>query len=887
MTMKKFMTNIKTFAALLLVGAVLGACSGADNLVDDNIIDNNQQSANPAKQKYTLTIAASKSNDKTSNRALSLDGKTLNASWAEGEEVTVYNVTKRALLEGTLSAQSSVPSTTLSGSLTGIIENGDNLELQFPRATWDYTGQTGVLTGENSIEKKYDYALANVTVASVDGSGNVTPTADASFANQQAIVKFMLKDKSGNPINASSLNISANSGKLVTAKGPNNAVKTYPSGYKKDDVNISFCYSSCLFDGNTNTQGWCDNTTGWCEFHTTSAFQVDGYTLTTGLESESNTDCNPKNWVLKAKLNSGDAWTTIATITNDATMQDISQTPYDFNVDVPGEYQYFRFEVSATLGANKFQLSELQLFKNTVTRSTSYDDLAITPASGTASEFYVALRNENDGADTYTLTANVGGDDYVYTKGDVTFQNGKYYGITVKMAKYDPLAVPLTIEALNNGNILISNPKSGMKYSKNSGAKTDITTSISVSAGDKVQFYGNGTSITSYDGTKIQGNEGFQCKAFGNIMSLVDEENFATATTLSSDFSFNELFEYNYALTDASDLLLPATTLSGNCYNSMFYYCANMTKAPVLPATKLVYRCYRNMFRGCSSLSSLTCLATTGLDADRCTEAWLSGVAGPGSFTTADGVDWPEGVSGIPGSWKRLMPDGTRYFTPNLMSLTMEALTDGNIKIQIGPDGLEELPTAMYYTKNGGYWNAVTTTTTIEVNAGDIVNFYGNGTSLIDYGKVLLRGTAQTMVYGNVMSLLDENNFPTATTIPSGGSLGSLFDENTNLIDASNLVLPATTLRMDCYWGMFWGCTSLTTAPVLPATNLVSTCYENMFKGCSSLNSVTCMATSNTGYGTPNWLDGVAATGTFNAASGASWPEGASGIPSGWTRVDK
>lgn len=64
------------------------------------------------------------------------------------------------------------------------------------------------------------------------------------------------------------------------------------------------------------------------------------------------------------------------------------------------------------------------------------------------------------------------------------------------------------------------------------------------------------------------------------------------------------------------------------------------------------------------------------------------------------------------------------------------------------------------------------------------------------YTIQVYRETVPIVVYGNVMSMLDEEHFPTATTIPSGGSLVSLFDGNTNLIDASNLVLPATTLKM-------------------------------------------------------------------------------------------
>ena len=37
---------------------------------------------------------------------------------------------------------------------------------------------------------------------------------------------------------------------------------------------------------------------------------------------------------------------------------------------------------------------------------------------------------------------------------------------------------------------------------------------------------------------------------------------------------------------------------------------------------------------------------------------------------------------------------------------------------------------------------------------------------------------------------------------------------------------------------MFYGCSSLTTAPELPATTLADNCYENMFSACSSLTTV-------------------------------------------------
>jgi len=65
----------------------------------------------------------------------------------------------------------------------------------------------------------------------------------------------------------------------------------------------------------------------------------------------------------------------------------------------------------------------------------------------------------------------------------------------------------------------------------------------------------------------------------------------------------------------------------------------------------LVDRCYQIMFRYCSSLNKVTCLATSGINENRSTDAWLSGVSPSGVFTKAAGVTWSEGVSGIPASW--------------------------------------------------------------------------------------------------------------------------------------------------------------------------------------------------------------------------------------------
>ena len=147
------------------------------------------------------------------------------------------------------------------------------------------------------------------------------------------------------------------------------------------------------------------------------------------------------------------------------------------------------------------------------------------------------------------------------------------------------------------------------------------------------------------------------------------------------------------------------------------------------------------------------------------------------------------------------------------------------------------------YSKNGGEtWTDIASTTgagyVISVNAGDVVMFKGDNstyaltTSNYDrFGSV----SAKFEIYGNIMSLINSNNFQTATTLVSSSTFYSLFNGCSGLVSAEKLVLPATTLTTSCYGRMFRNCTNLTIAPELPAARLTDTCYQYMFSGCTSL----------------------------------------------------
>lgn len=130
-----------------------------------------------------------------------------------------------------------------------------------------------------------------------------------------------------------------------------------------------------------------------------------------------------------------------------------------------------------------------------------------------------------------------------------------------------------------------------------------------------------------------------------------------------------------------------------------------------------------------------------------------------------------------------------------------------------------------------------------------------DGTSIAssDDGKLYLRGAGNTIIGGS--SDTNAFTFTSATNLVCSGNIESLLDWETVADGGSPTMgercygymfygcsslktaptLPATTLATYCYYNMFYGCTSLTTVPKLPATTFYTGCYAEMFYGCTSL----------------------------------------------------
>lgn len=264
--------------------------------------------------------------------------------------------------------------------------------------------------------------------------------------------------------------------------------------------------------------------------------------------------------------------------------------------------------------------------------------------------------------------------------------------------------------------------------------------------------------------------------------------------------------------------------------------------------------------------------------------------------------------------------------------LTFEAIEDGTFTFTGRNSN-----SLSYSLDDGQTWTALASgSASPTVTSGNKIMWKGTCTSdATGSGKFSSTGTFNA--YGNTMSIVHGDNFRNSITI-SDYQFTSLFN-NTKVVNAKNLVLPATTLNRSCYLGMFKDCTGLTTAPELPATTLAtycydsmfqnctnlktapalpattlekycyyymfqdctsltsapelparrltSECYEGMFKGCSSLNYIKAMFTTRPGTSyTSNWVNGVASTGTFVKNKDATWDvTGTRGIPEGWTVV--
>ena len=267
----------------------------------------------------------------------------------------------------------------------------------------------------------------------------------------------------------------------------------------------------------------------------------------------------------------------------------------------------------------------------------------------------------------------------------------------------------------------------------------------------------------------------------GNINSLVKTV-FEDHTTC---YSFTSYFANKAKLKNAGNLILPATTLVGYCYQYMFQGCTSLTTAPELPATTLATQCYQYMFQGCTSLTTAPELPATTL-ATYCYAYMFQNCT---SLTTA-----PE------------LPATT--LTSNCYIYMFKSCT----ALTTAP----ALPATTLANSCYAYmFQSCTALTTAPELPATLTS-----TNYDCYKSMFQSCTALT----------------TAPTLPSTtlaqGCYYQMFNRCTGLTTAPEL--PATTLTATCYYEMFKGCTNLNYIKCLATNKSATNCTKDWVNGVSS-----------------------------------------------------
>ena len=371
-----------------------------------------------------------------------------------------------------------------------------------------------------------------------------------------------------------------------------------------------------------------------------------------------------------------------------------------------------------------------------------------------------------------------------------------------------------TIEALEDGNVYFrylsfatTTDQRYMEYSKDNGQTWTRTTNvdneevvmtISMTIGEKALVRGSNDTLKAYNELEERYFNSYfysdiEFNVYGNIMSLTHGDTFIGETTIT-EYMFNGLFFDTWGnydsgvlsscyVVDASNLILPSTTLATRCYALMFEGCTSLTSAPELPALTAATECYFEMFYGCTSLTTAPELPATTL-ANSCYSHMFDGCT---SLTSA-----PE------------LPATT------LAEMCYQFMFRGCTSLTTAPElPVTTLVSNCYY---GMFDGCTSLTSAPELPA-----------------TTLAEMCYQSMFYG-CTNLTTAPELP-ATTLVSR-CYQTMFRGCTSLTTAPEL--PATTLVSNCYNYMFYGCTNLNYIKAMFTTTPSTTYTYNWVNGVSS-----------------------------------------------------
>ena len=333
--------------------------------------------------------------------------------------------------------------------------------------------------------------------------------------------------------------------------------------------------------------------------------------------------------------------------------------------------------------------------------------------------------------------------------------------------------------------------------------------------------------------------ENYGCKEMYSGCSELRTAPSLTATTVKTD-GYRSMFYNCDRLVDSP--AIAATNVGTSGCQEMFRDCSRLQNPPAtLPATTLGNSAYYQMFHSCSALKSAPTLPATTL----ATSVYYQMFYNCRALTSAPALP----ATSIPTSaYQGMFYNCTSLVTPPSLPATTLA-TNAYQQMFFGCSKLESIPTFPAEVNWTGSERVC-------------YQMFQSCTSLTELTQPL---------FGSTLTL-------------SKGCFEDMFAHCTSLATVPAGLLPATTLAVDCYRGMFQD-TALTSAPDLLAPTIVTTCYRFMFNKCKSLTTIRCHGTNPNTTDLANWLKDASSSGTLYIKSGISWPTGDSGVKSGWTTV--
>ena len=404
----------------------------------------------------------------------------------------------------------------------------------------------------------------------------------------------------------------------------------------------------------------------------------------------------------------------------------------------------------------------------------------------------------------------------------------------------------------------------------------------------------------------------------GNINTLLDYKN--PDTVPLSHSCFFGLFRDNIATTDVSGLKFGNKTLTTGCYREMFYNCSKLINGPALPATTLSDSSYNAMFKNCSSLKTVK-ISAKNISATNCLTEWLYGCASTGTVYNLGKVNIPYFTdSGIRRGWVECNYSDKHSDDYFWFKNTYNGSNTLRITREInGSPSSSNYTTTVEWSKDKKKWTKMTigSSNSISLAKNETVylrndtgkfSYYNGANSARCYYKIsgdysyTVGGDLRTLInYKNVVNLSLKNgvfayllyydsSLTSASSLTfkyhtiSSYGLYQCFDGDESLTAAPSVLHPVN-INPYCYYRMYTR-TNIRNTPVLPAQTLKEECYVQLFASCNDFSSVTSYANNISATSClENWMNGVKSSGTFHNLGTASYPRSASGVPSGWTIV--